>query len=349
MLQKTNHCYNIFCYLALDTPKFRDFFESEVVPKAPDGVNLNTILGYITGKATPEKHFCAQIINGAIDADKIDYISRDTFYSGISTTIDVDRLFNDISLKTLSDGRRTLVMTSSTALERLLFSKVLLYSTIYHHQKVKAADCMIEGLIEYIRESDSSSLFGFRFNDPLDYLRVSDNDIFSNSALRNDDEFVQKTISNLLNRKILRRCLVLSRVTIDNYEGSAYELNRLSQSSGLLRQLRQKIVDALPNGTECSVHDIWISLPQQPSLREASQTLVISPVGEIQTLNQFFPLDGWLRAFSDNKWRGYVFAPVEIQKEVNSAAKKVFSDVLDIQLNAKSSAYAHVDESTRLS
>lgn len=333
----------VFAYLMVTSEAFSKFFECSIKPLTTE-VSLQRIADLIIGQADPGREFAAQVINGALDADKIDYISRDTFYSGISTTIDVDRIFNEISVHDYPTGETTLVVTSSTALERLLFSKILLYSSIYHHQKVKAADCMVSGLIEYVMETPDVSLCSVNFRDPLDFLRISDNDFFAHSTVEHTDSFVRKTISGLLDRSLLQRCLVLSRETIDNYESSVYELNRISQSPVLVRQLRNMIADEIPESASCSVHEIWVSLPPQPSLREASQTLVISPLGELVSLNELFPLDGWLRAFSDNKWRGHVFAPPHVQALVHRAASKVFTDVLKIRLNAKSSAYAHVKD-----
>jgi HD superfamily phosphohydrolase len=335
----------LLTYLIILSNSFRKFFETYVADQVKN-VNLDAIANLIVAKATPDRYFCAQIINGALDADKIDYISRDTFYSGIGTTIDVDRLFNDLTVLRIPTGQNALVITNAMALERLLFSKVLLYATIYHHQKVKAADCMFEGLIEYIQESPDVALRDCKFNDPIDFLRLSDNDVFANISVTRTDSFVEKTLSNLRNRNLFQRCLVLSRETIDNYETAVYQLNRLAQSPSALRDLRQEIVSSLPESCRCTVHEVFISLPQQPSLREASQTLVLSPLGnKLSKVKDLFPLDGWLRAFSDNKWRGHVFCPSELQSEVNKVAKKVLFDRLGITLNAKSSAYAHADVS----
>jgi len=334
----------LLTYLIITSPSFRAFFDACVLPLVED-VSLDNIAGLIVARASPERYFSAQIINGALDADKIDYISRDTFYSGVSTTIDVDRLFNDLSVFNYPTGKNTLVITNPTALERLLFSKVLLYATIYHHQKVKSADCMFEGLIEYVQETPGTRLCDYDFKDPLDFLEVTDNDLLSRATAVHEDPFISKSINNLLNRNLLQRCLVLSRETIDNYASSVYELNRIAQSPQAIRKLREHIVDQLPSDKKCSVHEVWVSLPQQPSLREASQTLVLSPLGnELSKLNDLFPLDGWLRAFSDNKWRGHVFSPPELQADINRAARVVLQDVLGLRLNAKSSAYAHLNE-----
>jgi HD superfamily phosphohydrolase len=333
----------IFAYLIVTSPAFQNFFNNTVPTYVPE-VNLEVVANLIVGKADPKEHYLAQIINGSLDADKIDYISRDTFYSGVTTTIDVDRLFNDLSIYGYQSGLQTLVLSGPLPLERILFSKMLLYTTIYHHQKVKAADCMVEGLLEYVHETEGASILGYSFKDPIDFLRVSDTDLFSAHASSATDPFKKKTICNLISRNLLQRCLVLSRETVDNYGSEGYyHLNKLSKSPKQLRELRQKIVDNLPSGTNCNIHEVWLCLPEQPSLREASQTLaLLAGEKEPVKLNDIFPLDGWLRAFSDNKWKGYVFAPAHAQSAVHKSAREVLES-LGLRLNAKSSAYAHVE------
>jgi HD superfamily phosphohydrolase len=278
-----------------------------------------------------------------MDADKIDYISRDTFFSGVSTTIDVDRLFNELLVHTFKSGLNALVVSSPLPLERLLFSKVLLYTTLYHHQKVLAADCMISGMLEYVQRPDTPSLNGRKFTNVVDFLSFTDYDILGLNREKSEDRFVNDILRDLSGRNLWQRCLVISRETVDNYDSrAAYLINRLSQSPAEMLELRKAIYERLPAKDRCSQHEVWVSLPEQPSLREATQTLALLP-GEKEPvkLNDIFPLDGWLRAFSDNKWKGYVFGPSKLQKEISKAATEVLQDY-GLRLNQKSVAYARV-------
>lgn len=332
----------LLSYLIVKSNFFKRFF-SEHVSSYGVQINLDKVADLIIGKSDQERLFLASIINGPMDADKIDYISRDTFFSGVSTTIDVDRLFNELSVHTFKNGLNTLVVSSPLPLERLLFSKVLLYTTLYHHQKVLAADCMISGMLEYVQRPDTPPLNGRKFTEVMDFLSFTDYEILRMNREHGENEFVNKILRDLSCRNLWQRCLVISRETVDNYDTRApYLINRLSQSPTEMLKLRKAIYEKLPRQDQCSLHEVWVSLPEQPSLREATQTLALLP-GEREPvkLNDIFPLDGWLRAFSDNKWRGYVFGPAKLQKEISKAAKEVLQDY-GLQLNQKSVAYAHV-------
>ena len=62
------------------------------------------------------------------------------------------------------------------------------------------------------------------------------------------------------------------------------------------------------------------SLPILPSLREASQIFILTAPNNPIPLNDRFPLDGWLRTYAVNQWRGYVFCPPHVQQIVHDAA-----------------------------
>lgn len=332
----------ILAYLIVTSPTFRQFF-SDVASAHNISLDIDLIANMILGRAIPSHQFLADIINGALDTDKLDYISRDSLFSGVTTPIDIDRLFNELSIFSFANGVNTLVISSALPLERIMFSKVLLYTTIYHHQKVKAADSMVESALEYVKESGDRFL-GSRFGSAVDFLRFADHDVLSSNLAASTPVLVKRLIDDLMGRRIWQRCLVLSKYTIDNYDSHVpYFVNRLSQSRTAVRDLRGQIARRLPNADDQSVYNVWVSLPEQPSLREATQTLaLVAGQQQPEVVNSLFPLDGWLRAFSDNKWKGYVFGPAEMQAQVAEAAWAVLSE-MGFRLNANSVYSAHVD------
>lgn len=332
----------LLSYLIVKSNFFKRFFSEQVSSYGVE-INLDRVADLIIGKSDQERLFLASIVNGPMDADKIDYISRDTFFSGVSTTIDVDRLLNELSVHTFKNGLNALVVSSPLPLERLLFSKVLLYTTLYHHQKVLAADSMVSGMLEYVQRPDTPPLNGRKFTEVIDFLSFTDYEILRMNREHGENEFVNKILRDLSCRNLWRRCLVISRETVDNYDSHAsYLINRLSQSPTEMLKLREAIYERMSGRGQLSIHELWVAVPEQPSLREATQTLALLPGDrEPVKLNDIFPLDGWLRAFSDNKWKGYVFGPSKLQKEISGAAAEVLEDY-GLRLNKKSVAYARV-------
>ncbi|MEX0690491.1 MAG: HD domain-containing protein [Gemmatimonadales bacterium] len=86
------------------------------------------------------------LISGAIDLDKIEYLTRDAHMCGVPYgTVDVDRLLHSLTLVTYQ-GRRTVGLHEKgvAALESLLFAKYQMYRNVYWHHAVRSATAMFK-------------------------------------------------------------------------------------------------------------------------------------------------------------------------------------------------------------
>jgi len=99
----------------------------------------------------PKKFLC-DIVSGPVDADKLDYVARDAYFAGIPIAQDVDRFLSTVCIDRQTNPettkewwRLTLPLQKGiNALEQLVMSKLVLYSYLYHHQKVRAAELTFE-------------------------------------------------------------------------------------------------------------------------------------------------------------------------------------------------------------
>lgn len=98
------------------------------------------------------KKFLCDIISGPIDADKLDYIARDAYFAGLPIAQDLDRFLSTVCVDFQEDKqsnkgwyRLTLPLHRGiNALEQLVMSRLVLFSYLYHHQKVRAAEVFFE-------------------------------------------------------------------------------------------------------------------------------------------------------------------------------------------------------------
>lgn len=90
-----------------------------------------------------ELHALRGLLCGPMDADKMDYLARDSLVTGVNLTGDLTRLMTKLRLS--QDGR-TLRLTQSgeEALSDLLMSREILTQRIYRHPKVLAAEGLLE-------------------------------------------------------------------------------------------------------------------------------------------------------------------------------------------------------------
>ena len=82
------------------------------------------------------------ILSGTLDPDKLDYLSRDAYFSGLTYgRQDTDFIISSLAL---SDGRLALEREALASVEQILFSKYMMYRSLYWHKGVRAATCMIK-------------------------------------------------------------------------------------------------------------------------------------------------------------------------------------------------------------
>ncbi len=96
--------------------------------------------------------FFRQLLSGVLDPDKLDYLNRDAYCCGVPYGIqDVD-----FALEEVWPHPRTGLAISRkgvTAIENILFSKYLMYKTVYWHKTVRIATAMIKkALVVGLRE-----------------------------------------------------------------------------------------------------------------------------------------------------------------------------------------------------
>jgi len=87
-----------------------------------------------------------EILHGAIDADRIDYLQRDAHYTGVAHgAIDAARLLDTMHAMR---GRLVFAEKGRSAVEGFLVGRALMYSTVYFHKTVRAAEMMAQAALE---------------------------------------------------------------------------------------------------------------------------------------------------------------------------------------------------------
>jgi HD superfamily phosphohydrolase len=92
----------------------------------------------------------AGLVSGAVDVDKLDYLSRDAWMCGVPYgVIDVERLLSSLTLAPGPGGRLSLALHEKglAALESLLFAKYQMYRNVYWHHAVRSATTMFKRLV----------------------------------------------------------------------------------------------------------------------------------------------------------------------------------------------------------
>jgi len=95
---------------------------------------------------SPASRLERAILHGAVDADRIDYLQRDAHYTGVGHgAVDAGRLLDTIRE---DGGRLAFAEKGRSAVEGFLVGRALMYSTVYYHKTVRAAEMMAQAAVE---------------------------------------------------------------------------------------------------------------------------------------------------------------------------------------------------------
>ncbi|AVI52041.1 phosphohydrolase [Pukyongia salina] len=169
----------------------------------------------------PRKFF-HQLISSQLDMDRMDYLKRDSFYTGVAEgTISSDRL---IAMLHVQDDQLVVEEKGIYSVEKFIVARRLMYWQVYLHKTGIVAEQLLVNLLKRAKEltqkgvklpaSDALSFFLKRdgetliFNeDTLElFARLDDYDIISAMKMwQQNDDFVLRNISEmLLNRELLK-------------------------------------------------------------------------------------------------------------------------------------------------
>lgn len=175
--------HEVLSYYIVKSKQFRKLWEEKIIPRydMTHGklicnlrmINFDRVANMIIGAkaAIDYPMWLSKIINGPFDVDKLDYMGRDGYFSGLVTPIDTDRLFVSLSVFDPHKGEPFMCVdiTGATVLEQILFNKMLLFSSVYDHHKVRGSFRMIASLLERVR-NQQWSINGIRLKRVVDFL-----------------------------------------------------------------------------------------------------------------------------------------------------------------------------------
>ncbi|GAC1380018.1 MAG: HD domain-containing protein [Ginsengibacter sp.] len=101
------------------------------------------------------RKFLHQLVSGQLDVDRMDYITRDSFFSGVSEgTIGYDRI---LKMLTIHNDELMIEEKGIYSIEKFLVSRRLMYWQVYLHKTVLSAEKMLVHAILRAKEIGASS------------------------------------------------------------------------------------------------------------------------------------------------------------------------------------------------
>jgi len=214
------------------------------------------------------KQFLHQLVSSQLDMDRLDYLKRDSFFSGVTEgNIGTERIIN--MLDVVNDN---LVVEEKGiySIEKFLIARRLMYWQVYLHKTVVSAENMLIKALQRAKDliTDGKEVYAppslsvflnnnYKLNDfntnpeLLNYFaELDDFDIYSSLKYwKNNPDFVLSKLSDMiLNRKLLK--IKVQNTAFDTLEIEK-ELERIQQQCNISKQEAKYFVfsDKVSNST----------------------------------------------------------------------------------------------------
>jgi HD superfamily phosphohydrolase len=158
------------------------------------------------------KKFLYQLISGQLDVDRMDYLTRDSFFSGvIEGMIGYDRI---IKMLVVHNGELMVEEKGIYSIEKFLVSRRLMYWQVYLHKTVMCAEQMLKRIIKrakFIKASTQTILHKF-INEPIEtvtlqeFCDLDDNDVLTaiKEWSKHPDTVLSFLCQGIINRDLLK-------------------------------------------------------------------------------------------------------------------------------------------------
>lgn len=219
---------------------FSHAFENHLLPKTHEELSLEIMeilnknydgkleMAIQIFKGEYPRPFLHQLVSGELDVDRLDYLNRDSFYTGVvEGKIGTERI---IKMLNVVDDRMVVEEKGLYSIEKFLMARKIMYWQVYMHKTVLAAEKMLISAIKR-RKSVLKERNIDRPETPLDRLLLGKTELEEFLSLDDTDvlislkrhEELKDPIFSYLSESILNRKLFRSLIQNQPFPGREIE------------------------------------------------------------------------------------------------------------------------------
>ena len=158
------------------------------------------------------KKYLRQLISGQLDVDRMDYLTRDSFFSGVNEgVIGYDRI---IKMLTVHNGELMVEEKGIYSIEKFLVARRLMYWQVYLHKTVLCAEQMLQRVIKRAKQINATTQLPLNsfINSPMHtvtleaFCNLDDYDVLTaiKNWSRHQDTILSFLCNGLINRQLLK-------------------------------------------------------------------------------------------------------------------------------------------------
>lgn len=273
--------------------------ESEILDILTEMFDPQEIIDIIHGKG-PLGH----IISSELDADRMDYLLRDSYYTGVAYgTIDVERLISSMKLE------ENLIIGSKgiQAAESALIARYQMYPSVYQHHTTRIVNSMFRRCMKWLFEAgivDSKTIYEY---DDADITVIA----------RSQEGRIKDIINRLDNRDLFKRVFTIKLSDLEEPK----DVFRINEKR--IKKIELEIAEDLGSPSDYTIIDI----PEYPFFNEM-RTLV-SVGDEYVKLNEISNLVNALKNVRFNYADICIYVP---EKYTQKASNFPFDSYLELTM-----------------
>lgn len=343
-------------------------------------IDMTNVALIIVGQAAhPFLKFLGDIISSGFDADKLDYLLRDARAAGLPLNYDIDRYYYDVHLQKerIADGegnleklfsrlgkkapsrkedkdvsryeyyetyRLKLSRRAINVIEQIVICKMMLFSYIYHHGKVRAAEGLLERLLQRKLvnwrdqgEPDADIIYHF--------IDMTDAALYHMPATKKSDPIADDCAYRLVNRLLPREVYSIGATSSTHADGELVKdfmlhIHEREVRDQLITDLEtaigEELVKAQPDlgpdiADALANAGVWVDAPKPPNFEDVDA--MIKKQVDAQSgvaIEKIFPIGKWIEAYQHYRYQVRVFSYSEHWNLTRDAAKAAMKRVLRI-------------------
>lgn len=207
------------------------------------------------GQHENEKHYLNQVIAGQFSADVLDYLPRDSYFTGVEYgRIDIDRLVRSMDI---IDDQLAVRDTALYALEAMVIARYEMFKAVYFHRSVRSAEVMLVRAMQLADEE-----LGFTgFETVEEYHKLDDNTAIQRLLTLKGSETPESQTAYKLTKNYLDRRLLKCA-----YETIIHRRDRLTVNMMLKDNIRNSLEQEIVSEAKVDPSIVIIDVSSAPSV-----------------------------------------------------------------------------------
>jgi len=285
------------------------------------GFSAKKMSAFAVGKQNRRPLFMNEIIAGGLSADIMDYLLRDSYFTGVEYgRVDVRRVIDSLQV---AKGRLAVENAALYAFEALLLARYEMFKAVYFHRTVRAAELM---LVQSMKFADS--VLGLTdLSDLNNYLELTDEIVLQRLTTLSPSTPELKEAKRLAldfrNRNLVK-CV---------FERLVQRKDQLVSNLFAKERVREQVTAELAEAAGVDRMHVFLDVPTTPSVPYTSSREAFTSVRLVQTkggrrvvksvpLNEL-PLVGSIAGFMDVL---RIYTTAENRRAVERATVEMFKD-----------------------